>query len=131
MNILLVVTKEKAMEEFHHKNGQCEQCGWAIEEVGWLQIINFWESINSKLVPYYLYVCDTCFESRSWWCKNIFPDYCEICNEAIEDGDHHLEKEWNQKNEKIASLGQEHKEKCKVICYKCYNSCSKTKNLLK
>ena len=107
------------MESFHFKYGQCENCGLAIEEQGVLQIINFWEKINSRFVPYYLYVCDNCFESRNLWCENIFPDYCEICNGMIEDGKHYLEKTVNKD---IQSLGLAKNEKCRIICFKCHES---------
>ena len=110
------------MESFHHKNSQCENCGLAIEEVGLLQIINFWQNINSRLFPYYLYVCDSCFESRELWCDKIFPEHCEICNKPIEDGDHCLDKKLNQENESIASFGLIYNEKCKIICPECHKS---------
>ncbi|MEW7280378.1 hypothetical protein ABW636_17440 [Aquimarina sp. 2201CG1-2-11] len=110
------------MEHFHHKYGQCENCGLAIEKEGVLQPINFWQKIKSRLHPYYLYVCDACFDSQESWCENIYPDNCEICNSLIEDGDHYLEKKKNQNNENINSFGLLPNEKCRIICYACYNS---------
>jgi len=107
------------MNDFHFKYGQCENCGLATKEVGPLQVVNFWKEINSRLTPYYLYVCDNCFESRKAWCKNLFPDSCEKCNEIIEDGEHYLEKVVNKDNKSIQSYGLTEDEKCKIICYEC------------
>lgn len=109
------------MENFHFKNGQCENCGLVIEEVGLLQRIDFWQKRESRLFPYYLYVCDNCFGSRELWCENIFPEYCEICNELIEGGEHCLEKIVNQKNQNIESFGLIQNEKYKIICHECHN----------
>lgn len=110
------------MESFHYKNGQCENCGLAVEKVGRLQIINFWQHRNSQLIPYYLYVCSNCFESRNLWCKNIYPDNCQKCNDIIEDGEHYLEKTVNHKGQNIESYGIAHNEKCRIICLECHQS---------
>lgn len=109
------------MESFHHSKGQCENCGLAIEVVGYLQAINYWETIRKRLFPYYLYVCEGCYESRETWCQNIYPDHCERCNIEIEDADHCLEKELNLEDQNIVSFGLTKDEKCHVICHECHN----------
>ena len=102
------------MEHFHFSKGECEQCGYKLkEENDGLQTVNFWfVNSNSRRIPYYLYVCDSCFDTRKVWCKYIYPDFCESCNQAIEDGEHYLDKEVN-------SSGLAPNEECKVICLAC------------
>lgn len=110
------------MEEYHHKNGQCEQCGLSIDEVGSLQPLNFWMVKNERRHPYYLYVCDSCFDSREKWCTHIYPDNCDNCNAVIEDGDHFLEKKVNENNENIHSFGLMPNETCRVLCHECHST---------
>jgi hypothetical protein len=108
------------MEVLHFKNGQCEQCGLPIDEVGALQIIPFWQQSQDRFLPYYLYVCDSCFDSRDTWCKNRYPDQCEKCNETIEDGEHYLEKTLNEDGKNIESFGIKETETCRIICHACF-----------
>ena len=116
------MSKFESIRNFHFKYGQCEQCGLKVDHKNaTLQVVNFWTlNSNSRRIPYYLYVCENCFKSRKTWCKNIFPEKCEICDQVIEFGDHHLEKEFNQIKEKITSCGLLPEEKCRIICYDCY-----------
>ena len=93
------------MDGFHHKYGQCEQCGSSIEDVGALQAVNFWFEKESRRIPYYLYVCDGCFTNKNTWCKTSFPDNCEWCNASIEDAEHYLSKKVNAINQSIQTYG--------------------------
>ncbi len=109
------------MLDFHFKYGQCENCGLKIRDGEFLQVIYFWQNRNSRLIPSYLYVCENCFKSRKIWCKNIFPENCEICNEIIEHDDCYLQKELNNDGTSIETYGIELNEECKIICFKCKN----------
>lgn len=115
------------IRSYHFKHGQCEQCGSKLDYKNvTLQVVNFWTlNSNSRRIPNYLYVCENCFKSRKTWCENIFPEKCEMCNQVIEYGDHYLEKELNQMNEKIKFFGLLPDEKCRIICYDCYKSTNK------
>ena len=64
----------KNPNNWHHKFGECENCGTPVLEGHSLTAVEFWDQLNGKRIPSYLYVCETCFESRKTWCKNIFTD---------------------------------------------------------
>ena len=97
---------QTSVEHYHHKYGQCEQCGISIEECGPLTILEFWkEDFGNSL--YYLHVCEGCYTSRSKWCKNLFPDSCDWCKKVIEEGDAC----------EVSKLGNEYSNKRSIICY--------------
>ena len=113
------------MKHIHFANGeygQCEQC--EVERKSnddLLQMVQFWYlKPNQRRIPYYLYVCTDCYDTRESWCEYLYPDQCEKCHQTIEDNEHYLEKKVNQNNESIESYGLLPEEDCKILCFDCH-----------
>lgn len=104
----------------------CEKCDKARGEGELLSPVFFWEkyiysSPASNRVTY-LYVCNTCFDTRHEWCASLVKEICDRCNGLVEQGEFYFEPKINSEGKDIQAYGLPEGESCRTICETCYKS---------